>query len=83
MANGKQEVIIHKDPNRDFTKAFCKISGSSLPFITSDRSRRYIIPTASLSDEPNKIVTTNIFCQERSNWKASISSATRFRQLLE
>jgi hypothetical protein len=80
--NGKEEVVIYKDPNRDFTKAFCKICGSGLPFLTSDRSR-YIIPAGSLSDEPDQIETVNIFCQEISAWEARISSAIKFKQFPE
>lgn len=82
--NGKEEVIIYKDPNRDFTKAFCKVCGSGLPFLNSDGSH-YIIPAGSLSDEPkpDQIETSNIFCQEISAWEARINSAAKFSQFPE
>ncbi len=79
---GKDKVVIYKYPNRDFTKAFCQICGSGLPFLTSDCSR-YIIPAGSLSDEPSQIETVNIFCQEITDWEARISTAIKFKQFPE
>ncbi|MBL4673088.1 MAG: GFA family protein [Arenicella sp.] len=80
--NDKEEVVIYKDPNIDFTKVFCKICGSGLPFLTSDHSR-YIIPAGSLSDEPAQIENANIFCQEISAWETRINSAIKSRPFPE
>jgi hypothetical protein len=61
-------------PSRAFTKVFCTICGSGLPFLNKDKTALYI-PAGSLDETPPIKPAENIFWADRADWyEAGVSS---------
>ena len=54
-------------PKREFTKVFCTLCGSGLPFPSND-GLSIIIPAGSLDEEPSIKPMRNIFWEEHVTW---------------
>ena len=65
---GKEHVLRYDDPERDFTRAFCRKCGCGLPFVTKSGSW-LIVPAGSLEGEPTVDQFHRIFHAERTRWQ--------------
>ena len=72
-SKGEEYVYRFKLPERDITKAFCKICGSGLPYVSGDRLR-VTIPAGSLVGAPKVATRYRIFDSERPDWCADYES---------
>lgn len=61
---GKESVAEYEHPNREFSKAFCKICGSALPYINKTKTS-LVIPAGSLNADTSKPLDANIFVSEK------------------
>ena len=61
---GKEFVTEYEHPSREFSKAFCKICGSALPYVNKKKTS-LIIPAGSLSKDTSKPLDANIFVSEK------------------
>ena len=52
---------------RAFSKAFCKVCGSGLPFVGQSGEYMYV-PIGGLDKAPDSIINYNIFWEDRANW---------------
>jgi hypothetical protein len=64
---GKGNVSTYEHPTREFSKAFCNICGSGLPFINKTKTS-LIIPAGSLNELPGIQPQANIFTSEEACW---------------
>ncbi len=71
---GEDNLVRYDHPTRTFSKVFCKVCGSGLPFVTQS-GRLLIVPAGSLNEEPTIDVKANIFCAEQPKWyKAGLAA---------
>lgn len=61
---GREFVTKYEHPSREFSKAFCKICGSALPYINKGKTS-LIIPAGSLNSDISKPLDANIFVSEK------------------
>ena len=61
---GESFIIKYEHPEREFSKSFCKVCGSSVPFINKRKSS-LIIPAGSLSLDVGVPLEANIFVTEK------------------
>jgi hypothetical protein len=54
-------------PGREFTKVFCTLCGSGLPFPSTDNVS-IIVPAGALDEEPTIDPLRNIFWEEHTKW---------------
>lgn len=74
---GQGFVQNYAHPDREFSHAFCRECGSSLPFLNKGGTS-LLIPAGSLLDEPSISPEANIFSAEKACWFDEGSLATRF-----
>jgi len=74
---GKSSVGEYNHPTRGFSKSFCNICGSALPFVNKDRTT-LIIPAGSLDETPNLLPQANMFASEEACWLKPGLKAKRF-----
>lgn len=67
---GEALVTGFRHPSRDFTKAFCSICGSGLPYV-SKKGGMVVVPAGSLHSEPRFNKAARVFLSECSNWTPS------------
>ena len=74
---GADRVRSFHHPNRDFTKAFCSVCGSGLPYV-SKSGGMVIVPAGSLNSEPRFGKAAKVFLSERANWTPSAIKTDEF-----
>jgi hypothetical protein len=71
---GKHNVAVYDHPTRGFSKSFCSICGSGLPFINKGKTT-LIIPAGSLNELPDLKPQANMFTSEEASWlKAGLNA---------
>ncbi|MFT5573637.1 MAG: hypothetical protein ACI9FR_002572 [Cryomorphaceae bacterium] len=66
-AVGGENVQTFEHPTREFSKSFCAICGSALPFVNKPKTS-LIVPAGSLFDVPTIKLQANIFTAEQACW---------------
>lgn len=79
---GYEKISFYEHPSREFSKAFCSVCGSALPFINKS-GKSMIIPAGSLFDEVKITPEANIFVNEKANWLNSGLAADEFNHFSE
>ncbi len=74
---GDALLVRYEVPDRDFTKVFCSVCGSGLPFLTQN-GRHLIVPAGCLDEQPTLKPQDNIFWSEHIPWLESGLTARRF-----
>ena len=74
---GEENVLVYEHPTRQFTKAFCEVCGSGLPFVTKT-GEHLIVPAGSLTDAPTIMPQANIFMSEEACWLHEGLQAEKF-----
>lgn len=74
---GEEQVECFRHPSRVFAKAFCKVCGSALPFV-SRSSSMVIVPAGSLNSEPRVSKAAKVFLSEQTNWAPSAIAFEKF-----
>ena len=64
---GFNNVMHYQDPNRAFSKAFCKKCGAGVPHINKSKTN-LVIPAGSLIDSPLSSPSANLFKSESPEW---------------
>ncbi|PCI54855.1 MAG: aldehyde-activating protein [Gammaproteobacteria bacterium] len=64
---GKHNVTVYDHPTRGFSKSFCTVCGSGLPFINKNKTT-LIIPAGSLNELPDLKPQANMFTVEEACW---------------
>jgi len=64
---GKPNVTAYDHPTRGFSKSFCNVCGSALPFVNKDKTT-LIIPAGSLNELPDLQPQANMFTSEEACW---------------
>ncbi|MBS7691253.1 GFA family protein [Pseudomonas lalucatii] len=75
--SGKADVSHYEHPTREFSKAFCRVCGSAVPFVNKSRTS-LIVPAGSLLDKPSISPQANIFAAEEAHWLADGLKAHSF-----
>ncbi|MET0027199.1 MAG: GFA family protein [Candidatus Thiodiazotropha sp.] len=65
---------------KHFATGFCKICGSSLPWLTQS-GRAVVVPAGSLDEDPGIRPTQNVFYASRAVWHADPASLPSFDEL--
>lgn len=79
---GNEKVCCYKHPSRDFSKAFCSVCGSALPFINQS-GKSLIIPAGSLLTSVEDVPKANIFVNEQVHWLNPALAAKKFSQFFD
>ena len=74
---GQSYIASYEHPSREFSKAFCKVCGSGLPFINKTKTS-LIVPAGSLNELPALRPQANIFTSEEACWFKSGLQAEGF-----
>ncbi len=76
---GGEGSVVQYDPpeTKYFATAFCKICGSSLPWL-SKSGRVMIVPAGTLDGDPGIRPGQNIFCASRPAWYTPASSLPEY-----
>jgi len=74
---GAQHVSAYQHPTREFSRAFCCLCGSALPFVNKSGTS-LIIPAGSLDEQPAIEPQANIFSAEEARWYAAGLAAEKF-----
>ncbi|TCS37099.1 GFA family protein [Reinekea marinisedimentorum] len=64
---GEDKITRYQHPTRAFTKAFCSVCGSALPYLSGNK-KALKVPAGSLNEEPSKMPDAQIFCAEQTGW---------------
>ncbi|HAU67403.1 MAG TPA: aldehyde-activating protein [Gammaproteobacteria bacterium] len=64
---GAEHITNYEHPSRAFSKAFCKLCGSGVPFINKSKTTLFI-PAGSLTEKPSIVPTAKIFKAESPEW---------------
>lgn len=64
---GAKSVIAYEHPSREFSKSFCSVCGSALPFVNKSKSS-LVVPAGSLNELPEIMPQANIFVSEQACW---------------
>lgn len=73
---GAEKVKRYDHPERAFSKAFCEICASGLPYL-SQSGHALIVPAGSLNQEPSITLDAQIFCSEQTDWHKKGLQATQ------
>lgn len=76
--SGKEHVSHFDHPTRVFSKSFCNICGSALPFITQT-GESLLVPAGCLNEIPNIKIQANIFVDEQACWLHDGKQAKAYR----
>ena len=60
-------VTAYEHPAREFSKSFCAVCGSGLPFVNKSKTS-LIVPAGSLNELPDLQPQANIFRSEEACW---------------
>lgn len=78
---GEDQVGRFEHPDaRHFATCFCKICGSSLPWL-SQSGAAVIIPAGTLDEDPGIRPTQNIFWKDRAPWREAVDALPRHDEL--
>lgn len=73
---GEDSIVRYEHATRSFSKAFCQVCGSSLPFVT--KSKQYlIVPAGALLTRADIPLTAEIFCGEKAWWQEGVGQAKK------
>jgi len=75
--SGESNITTYEHPSREFSKSFCNICGSAVPFINKSKTS-LIVPAGSLNEVPNIQPQANIFTSEEACWLKSGLQAVSF-----
>lgn len=75
--SGQDSVSIYEHPSRVFSKSFCKLCGSALPFINKAKTS-LVVPAGSLNELPEIKPQANIFMSEEACWLSDGAKARKF-----
>ena len=64
---GERDITAYEHPAREFSKSFCAVCGSGLPFVIKTRTS-LIVPAGSLNELPDLHPQSNIFRSEEACW---------------
>jgi len=64
---GQHSITAYEHPTRVFSKSFCSICGSGLPFVNKSKTA-LVIPAGSLNEQPDLTPQANIFTSEEAYW---------------
>ena len=74
---GKESTLRYDHPKRQFTKVFCQVCGTAMPY-ESKSGGLLIVPAACLDEEPSKAVDAHLYCSEQKDWyKKGLNSEKR------
>lgn len=76
---GQEHIHRFDLPGRDFTKAFCKVCGCGLPYL-SNNSGAVIVPAGTLDSEPNYEQKSKVFLAECTEWGAANNDTGKFQR---
>ena len=79
---GNDKISCYEHPSREFSKAFCSVCGSALPFINQS-GKSLIIPAGSLFDKVENIPEANIFVNEQAHWLNAGLAAKKFSHFVD
>ncbi len=79
---GESKVSVYEHPEREFSKAFCSLCGSAVPFINKSKTS-LIIPAGSLDRLPDIMPQANIFSSEEACWLRDGLNAKSFSHFPE
>mgnify|MGYP000533670672 CR=1 FL=1 len=75
---GQDCIALYEHPTRVFSKSFCKVCGSGLPYINKSKTS-LVIPAGSLNEPPSLHPQANIFTSEEACWFRSGLKAKNYR----
>lgn len=75
--SGQDNITEYSHPTRGFSKSFCRVCGSALPFVNKSKTS-LIVPVGSLSENPDIVPQANIFVSEEAPWLKEGINAKRF-----
>ena len=75
--SGHGNVSVFEHSSREFSKSFCKLCGSALPFINKSKTS-LVIPAGSLNEMPEMKPQANIFTDEEARWLSDGVKAESF-----
>ena len=79
---GEDLLVSYKLPEAErFTHVFCKVCGSSLPFLNKDRGTA-VVPMGSLDDDPAYPPRAHIFVDSKAPWFTITDSLPQHREQL-
>jgi hypothetical protein len=64
---GHESIALYEHPTRVFSKSFCKVCGSGLPYINQSKTS-LVIPAGSLNEPASINPQANIFKSEEAYW---------------
>lgn len=67
---GIDSISVYEHPEREFSKSFCKICGSAVPFVNKTKTS-LIVPAGSVTSKFEKSLDANIFMSEEACWSKS------------
>jgi hypothetical protein len=73
---GRFELAVAKH----FASSFCKVCGSSLPWMTQS-GKAMIIPAGTLDDDPKVKPQHNIYYSDKAPWYENVDSLVKFDEL--
>ena len=79
---GKNKISTYEHSEREFSKAFCGVCGSAVPFINKSKTS-LIIPAGSLDRQPDMSPQANIFSSEEASWLKDGLKAKKFSHFPE
>ncbi|HEB59796.1 MAG TPA: GFA family protein [Gammaproteobacteria bacterium] len=65
---------------KHFATAFCRLCGSSLPWLTQSR-KAVVIPAGTLDGDPGVRPQHNIFCADRAAWFDDVEGLIKYEAL--
>ena len=79
---GADHVTRFDHPTRGFSKAFCEVCGSGLPYLNSSQTA-LIVPAGALEGEPRVAKGARIFWGDRSSWGDHVADYPAFEAFPE
>jgi hypothetical protein len=80
--SGQAKITKYQHPTQEFSKSFCTICGSAVPF-TDKTKTSLIVPAGSLNEQPDIQPQANIFTSEEACWLKLGLQAERFSGFAE
>ncbi len=74
---GEGKITEYEHPVREFSKSFCCVCGSAVPYVNKSRTS-LIVPAGSLNEMPDMEPQANIFTSEEACWLKPGSQAKNF-----
>lgn len=78
-SSGEGSIARYDYPDRDFSKAFCKTCGSSVPYI-SNNGLAVIVPAGALHQTPLFSLVERIFYSDRAPWNDILAQAKSYER---